>query len=77
LDEESGLRLPTVSRTLGHRLLVLQRFFQNYQQLQGKQVQVQDSKLDQAAVNVIARALTSYNALREQLREEHHGSGGS
>jgi inorganic pyrophosphatase len=56
---------------------VLQRFFQNYQQLQGKQVQVQDSKLDQAAVNVIARALTSYNALREQLREEHHGSGGS
>jgi hypothetical protein len=56
---------------------VLKRFLEDYQQLEGQQVQPEDIKLANAAMNATARALTSYNALREQLREEHHCSGGS
>lgn len=55
-----------------HRLLVLARFFQDYKQLEGKQVQVEDIKPAYAAMNVIEKALTRYNALREQLRMEHN-----
>jgi inorganic pyrophosphatase len=54
-----------------HRLLVLKRFFQDYKQLEGKQVQVEDIKPAYAAINVIERALQRYKALREQLRAEH------
>ena len=53
-----------------HRLLVLKRFFQDYKQLEGKQVQVEDIRPAYAAVNVIEKALTRYRALREQLRSE-------
>jgi inorganic pyrophosphatase len=55
-----------------HRLLVLKRFFQDYKQLEGKQVQVEDIKPASAAMNVIERALTRYNAMREHLLVEHH-----
>ena len=53
------------------RLLVLKRFFQDYKQLEGKHVQVEDIKPAYAAINVIDKALTRYNALREQLRLDH------
>jgi Inorganic pyrophosphatase len=40
-----------------HRLLVLKRFFQDYKQLEGKQVQVEDIRPAYAAVNVIEKSL--------------------
>jgi len=55
-----------------HRLLVVKRFFQDYKQLEGKQVQVEDIKPAYAAVAVIEKALTRYKAMRDQLRTEHH-----
>ena len=51
-----------------HRLLVLKRFFQDYKQLEGKQVQVEDIKPAYAAINVIEKALTRYQARRDELR---------
>jgi inorganic pyrophosphatase len=51
-----------------HRLLVLKRFFQDYKQLEGKQVQVEDIRPGYAAVKVIEKALASYKEKREQLR---------
>src|SRR5262249_16963246 len=51
-----------------HRLLVLKRFFQDYKQLEGKQVQVEDIRPAYAALSVIEKALTRYNALRDELR---------
>jgi inorganic pyrophosphatase len=54
-----------------HRLLVVKRFFQDYKQLEGKQVQVEDIKPAYAAVNVIEKALARYNSMREQLRAEY------
>jgi inorganic pyrophosphatase len=51
-----------------HRLLVVKRFFQDYKQLEGKQVQVEDIRPAYAAANVIEKALTRYKALREELR---------
>jgi inorganic pyrophosphatase len=53
-------------------LLVLKRFFQDYKQLEGKQVQVEDIKPAYAAINVIEKALARYKAMREQLRAEEH-----
>lgn len=53
-----------------HRLLVLKRFFQDYKQLEGKQVQVEDIKPAYAAMNVIEKALARYKALRDQLRAD-------
>ena len=50
-----------------HRLLVLRRFFQDYKQLEGKQVQVDEIRPAYAALTVIERALTSYKEKREQL----------
>src|SRR6202158_1481917 len=50
-----------------HRLLVLKRFFQDYQQLEGKQVQVEEIKPAYAALTVIERALARYKELRGQL----------
>ena len=51
-----------------HRLLVLKRFFQDYKQLEGKQVQVEDIRPAYAAVNVIEKALARYKKEREHLR---------
>lgn len=56
-----------------HRLLVLKRFFQDYKQLEGKQVQVEDIKPAYAAVTVIEKALARYQALREELRSRYAG----
>lgn len=51
-----------------HRLLVLKRFFQDYKQLEGKQVQVEEIRPSYAALTVIERALARYKEEREQLR---------
>lgn len=51
-----------------HRLLVLRRFFQDYKQLEGKQVQVDDIRPAYAAVTVIEKALARYKEQRETLR---------
>jgi len=50
-----------------HRLLVLRRFFQDYKQLEGKQVQVEDIKPAYAALMVIEKALARYQQLRDKL----------
>ena len=51
-----------------HRLLVLKRFFQDYKQLEGKQVQVEDIRPAYAAMNIIEKSLMRYKALRDELR---------
>jgi inorganic pyrophosphatase len=51
-----------------HRLLVLKRFFQDYKQLEGKQVQVEDIKPAYAALSIIDSALARYKELRDKLR---------
>ena len=53
-----------------HRLLVLKRSFQDYKQLEGKQVQVEDIRPEYAAANVIEKALARYKKEREHLRAE-------
>src|ERR1700756_4057936 len=53
-----------------HRLLVLKRFFQDYKQLEGKQVQVEEIRPAYAALNIIDKSLERYKALRPEL----HGS---
>src|SRR5271163_2920425 len=53
-----------------HRLLVLRRFLQDYKQLEGKQVQVEDIRPAYAAVNVIEKALASYQKNREKLLKQ-------
>jgi inorganic pyrophosphatase len=55
-----------------HRLLVVKRFFQDYKQLEGKQVQVEDIRPSYAAANVIEKALARYKVLRDELRLAHH-----
>jgi len=50
-----------------HRLQVLKRFFQDYKQLEGKLVEVEDIFPAYAAVSVIERALARYQAEREKL----------
>jgi len=55
-----------------HRLLVLKRFFQDYKQLEGKQVQVEDIRPAYAAMNIIEKALARYKALRDELRSAVH-----
>ncbi len=56
-----------------HRLLVLKRFFQDYKQLEGKQVQVEDFRPAYAAAAAIEKALARYQELKENLRagEDH------
>src|SRR6267154_1280317 len=51
----------------GHRLLVLRRFFQDYKQLEGKQVQVEDIRPAYAALTIIEQALARYQQHREEL----------
>src|ERR1700692_1796551 len=50
-----------------HRLLVLRRFFQDYKQLEGKQVQVADIKPAYVAMTIIEQALARYQQHREEL----------
>jgi inorganic pyrophosphatase len=50
-----------------HRLLVLRRFFQDYKQLEGKQVQVEDIRPAYAAVDVIQKSLARYQQEKERL----------
>jgi inorganic pyrophosphatase len=50
-----------------HRLLVLRRFFQDYKQLEGKQVQVEEIGPARAAIAVIAESLARYHKHREEL----------
>jgi inorganic pyrophosphatase len=50
-----------------HRLLVLKRFFQDYKQLEGKQVQVEEIRPAYAALTIIERALARYQEKRPEL----------
>jgi inorganic pyrophosphatase len=50
-----------------HRLLVIKRFFQDYKQLEGKRVEVEDIRPAYAAVTVIERALARYKQERDKL----------
>jgi inorganic pyrophosphatase len=54
-----------------HRLLVLKRFFSDYKQLEGKQVQVEDIRPAYAAITVIEKALARYDKEKERLRAKH------
>src|SRR5690242_19438514 len=47
-----------------HRLLVLKRFFQDYKQLEGKQVQVEEIRPAYAALSVIEKSLNRYREHR-------------
>ncbi len=51
----------------GHRLLVLRRFFQDYKQLEGKQVQVEEILPAYAALNVIETSLKRYQEHKAEL----------
>ena len=51
----------------GHRLLVLKRFFQDYKQLEGKQVQVEEIRPAYAALTVIEQSLARYQKHRDEL----------
>src|SRR6202521_1262553 len=51
-----------------HRLLVLRRFFQDYKQLEGKRVQVEDVRPAYAAIKVIENSLARYKQERDKLR---------
>jgi len=50
-----------------HRLLVLKRFFQDYKQLEGKQVQVEEIRPAKAAISVIEQSLARYRKHRAEL----------
>jgi inorganic pyrophosphatase len=58
-----------------HRLLVLKRFFQDYKQLEGKQVQVEEIRPAYAALTVIERALARYQEHKEELIKGQHTAG--
>jgi inorganic pyrophosphatase len=53
-----------------HRLLVLRRFFQDYKQLEGKQVQVEEIRPAYAALAVIEKALANYQQHKERLKTD-------
>ena len=50
-----------------HRSLMLRRFFQDYKQLEGKQVQVEEIRPAYAAISVIEQSLARYQQHREEL----------
>ena len=50
-----------------HRSLMLRRFFQDYKQLEGKQVQVEEIRPAYAALTVIEQALARYQQRKEEL----------
>ena len=56
-----------------HRLLVLKRFFQDYKQLEGKSVQVEEIRPAYAALTIIERALARYQEKRNELRHRDKG----
>ena len=47
---------------------MLKRFFQDYKQLEGKQVQVEDIRPAYAAMAAIEKALVRYQDLKDKLR---------
>jgi inorganic pyrophosphatase len=51
----------------GHRMLVLKRFFQDYKQLEGKQVQVEEIRPAYAALKIIEDSLARYQEHKEEL----------
>lgn len=53
-----------------HRLLVLRRFFQDYKQLEGKKLEVEEIRPSYAALNVIEKSLANYKAQRGRLLAE-------
>jgi inorganic pyrophosphatase len=53
--------------------LVVKRFFQDYKQLEGKRVEVEDIRPAYAAVTVIERALARYQQEREKLLSKEGG----
>src|SRR5256884_1255678 len=55
-----------------HRFLVLKRFFSDYKQLEGKQVQVEEIRPAYAALTVIEKALARYQALKPELLNAKH-----
>ena len=55
-----------------HRLIMLRRFFQDYKQLEGKQVQVEEIKPAYAALTIIEQSLARYQALRPELLSQDH-----
>jgi len=57
----------------GHRLLVLKRFFQDYKQLEGKQVQVEEIRPAYAAISVIEQSLARYHKHRDELLSNEVG----
>jgi len=50
-----------------HRLLVLKRFFQDYKQLEGKQVQVEEIRPAYAALKIIEESLERYQDHKDEL----------
>jgi len=57
-----------------HRLLVLKRFFQDYKQLEGKAVQVEEIRPAYAAAAIIERSLARYHEHRKELlKRDAHG----
>jgi inorganic pyrophosphatase len=49
-----------------HRLAMLRRFFQDYKQLEGKQVEVEEFSPPEAAAPVIENALQAYSTRRRR-----------
>jgi len=60
-----------------HRLAMLRRFFQDYKQLEGKAVEVEEFQPSAAALPVIEEALSRYSAQRRRgfLKHEHSSPG--
>src|SRR5437762_9668578 len=61
----------------GHRLLVLKRFFQDYKQLEGKQVQVEEIRPAYAALTVIEQSLARYQQHKDDLIKGENPTGQS
>src|SRR3954454_9331295 len=55
-----------------HRLTMLRRFFQDYKQLEGKAVEVDELQPMAAAVPVIESALAAYSAIRRRWFPKKH-----
>jgi inorganic pyrophosphatase len=60
----------------GHRLHMLRRFFQDYKQLEGKAVEVDELEPAAAALPVIEAALSSYSAKRRRGFRGHRSDRG-
>jgi len=60
------------TRRGGRRFACSETFFQDYKQLEGKQVQVDEIRPAYSAVKVIEKSLASYKEQRELLRAKDH-----